>query len=72
MNWYIECPDGTLIRKTDIVMVEPVLFAGEDCYYFVIHMDAQTHKDTSIEVSCSADHEIAQNQLDLFRKRLQS
>lgn len=71
MSKFIECPDGTLVRKSEIMMVDPSIRKGDDCWYFDIRLDARSSKYTCIGVECSAVKEIAQNQLDLFRKRLQ-
>lgn len=71
MSKFIECPDGTLIRKSEIVMVGPSVLKGDLRWYFEISLDLRSNQYQLQEVACSEDKEIAKNQLDLFRKRLQ-
>lgn len=71
MREFIECPDGTLIRKSEIVMVGSSVLKCDYCWYFEISLDLRSNQYPFQEVACSEDKEIAKNQLDLFRKRLQ-
>lgn len=71
MSNFIECPSGALVRKSKIVMVDPSIQKGDDHWYFDIRIDARSLERTLIRVKCSAVKEVAQNQFDLFRKRLQ-